>query len=117
MRVQTLTLKPHGEGTHAKKSPNKDGLLPRISVLGDAATIFTIKRVPSKLHGVVCQKAVTCTVTVVIARNVTALLRQSGRQYVRRMREQHNEQLHGWAGRVARTGDRRGAYRVLVGKR
>jgi hypothetical protein len=73
MRVQTLTLKPHGEDTQANKSPNKDGLPPCISVLGDAASIFTAKRVPLKLHGVVCQKAVTCIVTAVIARNVTAL--------------------------------------------
>jgi hypothetical protein len=73
MRVQTLTLKPHGEDTHTNKSPNKDGLPPCISVLGDAASIFTAKRVPSKLHGVLRQKPVTCINTAVLARNVTAL--------------------------------------------
>ena len=72
MRVQTLTLKPHGEHTQTSlrtKTVSRD-----VSACwGNAASIFTAKKAPFKLHGVVCRKAVTLIVTAVIARNVKAL--------------------------------------------
>ena len=119
MRVQTLTLKPHGEDTHASKSPQQrrsPAMYQRVGRrcvhLHSKKSSFEATRrlMPEgyNLYSLCC---------AVIARNATALWRPSGRQYLRRMREQHNKQLHGWAGRVARAEERRGAYRVLVGKR
>jgi hypothetical protein len=72
MRVQTLTLKPHGEDTHTRP-PTKTISRDVSAFWGHAASIFTERRFPSKPHGVVCQKAVNFIVTAAIARNVTEL--------------------------------------------